>query len=307
MNPISTISSLDNEYCPAYDRWTFKFYCVSLASSTERRERIRKRFAYHGLLPWLTFVDAIPMDSGLIKYYVQGIKPPTGGPAHQFLATASCFASHLKALRTYLEDNNACHSKGVVICEDDILLKNNWDEHYHSIMNNMPDDANLIQFSYMLDKWDNTCWSGKNRNVENVFKFRSTPKSQENINASTSAWGTQMYWISLPQAINSLNKFDKPFVNLKHHSLVTSELITILPMGYLVYPPLAIEDCQNSLIRDDEGIQYHLKIFSPWGYSHYSGGDDDGVNDPISPLFEAEKKLIGKRPPPPPPPTTPLI
>lgn len=282
----------------SFDTWTARFYCISLKNS-DRRERIKRRFAYHGLLPWLTFVDAIPIDSPLIERYTEGTIPDTD--KFEYLATASCFASHLKAIRTYLEDPDSNYSKGAIICEDDVLLRNNWRELYQSVMDNMPEDAKIVQFSYMLDTWGNTQWVGKEPGKENIFKLKISADQKE-LPAihSTAAWGTQMYWISQSQAKNSLNQFDRPFIHLQDFSLVTSELITILPRGYLVYPIMVIEDCIGSLIRNQSKQDYHLKIFSPWGYSNFNGGDDDGKSDPASPLFQIEKASTGRRPPPPP-------
>ena len=283
----------------SFDKWTHRIYCISLKTSIDRRERIKKRFRYHGLLPWLTFVDAIPLDSPLIQRYVEGTGPGKSTDRSS-LAVASCFASHLKALRIYLEDSNASYSRGAIICEDDILLRNSWRELYESIMGNMPISANMIQFSYMLDTWGNTQWVGNDPRKENIFRLKVPADYLTNPHVgSTAAWGTQMYWISISQAIISLNQFDRPFI---HHefSLVTAELITVLPRGYFVYPAMVIEDCIGSLIREKSKLDYHVQIFSPWGYSNYSGGDDDGINDPISPLFHKQMKDTGTRPPPPP-------
>lgn len=288
----------NSESDSSFDKWTHRIYCISLKTSTDRRERIRKRFAYHGLLPWLTFVDAISMDSPLMQRYVEGTGPRKSTDREP-LAVASCFASHLKALRLYLEDPKAFYSRGAIICEDDILLRNDWRVLYKSIMGNMPIETNMIQFSYMLDTWGNTQWIGNNPREENIFKLKVPPDYKTNPNiSSTAAWGTQMYWISTSQAVKSLNKFDRPFIHQSEFSLVTAELITVLPRGCFVYPALVIEDCIGSLIEKD--TDYHIKIFSPWGYSNYSGGDDDGINFPLSPLFFVETKRTGRRPPVPP-------
>nr|QBK91177.1 MAG: glycosyltransferase family 25 [Pithovirus LCPAC202] len=286
----------------SFDKWTHRIYCISLKTSIDRRERIKKRFAYHGLLPWLTFVDAIPIDSPLMQRYVEGTGPGKSSD-RKSLAIASCFASHLKALRLYLEDPNAFYSRGAIICEDDILLRNNWRELYKSIMGNMPIETNMIQFSYMLDTWGNTIWIGNDPRKENIFRLRVPRDYKTNPNiSSTAAWGTQMYWISASQAVESLNRFDRPFIHQSQFSLVTAELITVLPRGCFVYPAMVIEDCIGSLIQDNKNsdLNYHIKIFSPWGYSNYSGGDDDGTKIPLSPLFLVEIQNTGRRPQVPP-------
>ena len=286
----------------SFDIWTHRFYCISLKTSTDRRERIKKRFAYHGLLPWLTFVDAISIDSPLMQRYVEGTGPGKS-TNRKSLAVASCFASHLKALRLYLEDSNAFYSRGAIICEDDILLRNDWRKLYKSIMGNMPIETNMIQFSYMLDTCGNTQWIGNDPRKENIFKLKVPPDYKTNPNiSSTTAWGTQMYWISTSQAIRSLNRFDRPFIHQSEFDLVTAELITVLPRGCYVYPAMVIEDCIGSLIQNAENsdLDYHIKIFSPWGYSNYNGGDDDGTNFPLSPLFFIEMQRTGRRPPAPP-------
>ena len=232
------------------DSWTHRIYCVSLPSAKERRSRIKKRFEYHKLTSFLTFVDAIPNNSPIItEYYNKNVIPKANDTFEKLQSTSACFASHLKAIRTYLEDPYSTNSVGVIICEDDILLHNNFIDKYNEIMENLPKTPaipNAITFSYMLDNvyWGyNTVWVGEDIKKENLFRMKKEV-----------AWGTQMYWLSRKYCYEVLEKYDIPFIAHQKYNIVTSELILTMAGRYLSYPVLALEDSIGSDIRNNDDM-----------------------------------------------------
>lgn len=233
-----------------------KIYCINLASSTSRHERMMNRFRAHGLSHKVTFVKAIPYQSALIDYYGEGVQPWYSS-VDQWRKDLACYASHLKAIRTSLEDS--IDEEGALICEDDILLHNNFIERYGQIMNNVPSGTGLVSMSYMIEDWNNGFTSaGVNPILGNLYTFNKKV-----------TWGTQLYWISREYGLKVLNDFDKPLRYLENYFPLTSEIIVKESKGYLAYPPLAIEDGLDS-DRAPADLPYHHKHFSRWGYHNYS-------------------------------------
>ena len=131
--------------------FSYPIYCINLATSVERKRRMISRFKKK-ILNNITFVSAIPLDSPLIDYYkgdsivLYDIDDPQYTNQHE--KDISCFASHIKSIRQFLEDNN--DQEYGLICEDDILFSNNFHLQIKDLTNNLPDHVPVLSLTYMI-------------------------------------------------------------------------------------------------------------------------------------------------------------
>nr|QBK89958.1 MAG: glycosyltransferase family 25 [Pithovirus LCPAC101] len=256
-------------------------YCINVRSSTDRRKRMVNRFETSGILDKVTFIDAIPSNSGLIDYYA-GYTSNEKEKDKIKRNVISCKASHIKAIRQFLSDAPSIYFEGEnenivnnygIICEDDIMLSNDFLRRYEETIQNLPDNTPLICLSYLIWQYGDIKWSGKDRNIENI------------CNIGKDVWGTQMYMISREYAIKVINKYDKDNHTLQSENsghILTSELITRKSGGYIAYPPLAIEDCIfSSIAYVDHTRSNHIQALKSFGYENYNKGELD-ESSPLS-------------------------
>jgi hypothetical protein len=217
-----------------------------------------------GLNNAVTFVDATDTSSNLVNYYIHNCCNWYNTET-QLRKDAACYASHIKALRLFLEtsDANAC-----VICEDDILFHNNFLTLFQNILDNLPSDTPLVTLAWMI--------SGPvDQTVVNSYFWKIDP---ENV------WGAQCYYITREYAMDAIDKFDRKFNSLVltyDLDKVTSEIIIRKSGGYMVTVPLVIEDCIDS-DRAPQDLPYHEKHWCYWDYNNYDASDFDYQ----SPLIE---------------------
>ena len=237
-----------------------RIYCINLKTSTDRRERMENRFEHHGLLEAVTFVEAIPRNSPLVTYYAQNLTCPAYGQT-KWRGELACYASHLKAIRQFLHDGGDF----ALICEDDILLHNNFLGRYVDMITNTPPGTSLITMSYMMENTGVTKWAGKQPEKKNLL-----------VIDPVYTWGAQIYLISQRYAFEVLTTYDKPFYEVCN-PLKTSEVIIRESKGLRAYPPLAIEDGIDS-DREPADLPYHHKHFKFWGYSNYSKSEKEHIS-----------------------------
>ena len=243
-----------------------KIYCINLEESVARKRRMINRFTHHKIMDRAVFVKAISRDSSIIDYYHQNINDLSevrpGYSERKWKSEMGCFASHLKAIRSFLEDGcDEC-----LIAEDDIIFHNNFVERYWQIRNNMFDDTTLISLSYMIEKYEDYGYSGKNPALENIC-----------ILNPLYTWGGQLYWISKKYAIEVLTKYDKPFKDIMNSQQHTCEIIHRNSKGYIAYPLLAIEEGIDSE-RAQEDIVYHHNHFGSWGFNNFNESEKLHLN-----------------------------
>lgn len=234
-------------------------FCINLRDSTDRRKRMEHRFKVAGLENKVTFINAIRRDSPLIEYY-HNLVIQQYPDTRKWRSEMACFASHLKAIRTFLEEGG----EEALICEDDIMLRNDFVNLWPAYRQNFPDNCPLVTFSYMIEKWEGYHFTGKNPNLKNILTL--DPKN---------TWGAQLYWISKDWAIKALLAYDKPyrFLNCQH----TSEVILRYSNGYLAYPPMAIEEGIDSE-RAPEDMPFHHNHFGQWGYKNFNLGEIEDIS-----------------------------
>ena len=261
-------------------------YCINVRSSTDRRKRMVNRFKVAGIEEKVTFIDAIPYNSSLIDYYA-GYNNNKLEHDKVKRNVISCKASHIKAIRqflsespsTYYDENNSSTKNNnivdnyAIICEDDIMLSNDFLNRYNETIQNLPDNTPLICLSYLLWQYEGIKWAGKNINIENICTM------------GPDVWGTQMYMISRAYAIEVIEKYDKTnyvLKSIKSDHILTSELITRKSGGYIAYPPLAIEDCiYSSIAYVDHTKSNHMQALKFFGYENYNKGELDDAS-PLS-------------------------
>jgi len=290
-------SLIDSLIDDKYDPNTIGFYCVNLKNCTDRRSRIEKRFKYHQLGKNLSFVEAINRDADEITIFLEGSweNQRTDISDKKKRSTAACMLSHIKAIRTMVDDIEKYKKQypdrkspnGGIICEDDILIKNTWKASYKNVMENLPDNSTLCSLGYMIDIWIDPAtnqtaypFSGKNRNNGNICKIHNKY-----------TWGTQMYWISEKYAKRALRIYGRKATDIERScpgQYVTSEVIVRLSGGHISYPPLVIEDAINFLIRPSNEMESHIKMLRSWGYNNYSDCEGD---EHLSPLYQDQLNI----------------
>lgn len=222
-------------------------YCINLRSRPDRQQRMMDRFNEQKIS--FEFVEAISKESHLIKFY----RPDNGGNSGE----VGCFASHLKAIRRFLEGKDPWG----IICEDDILLIKDFSTKLSQLVSQIPDNTQLVTLSYFVHNWNQFKWTNEANRL-----FLSPAKS---------TLGTQMYLIHYTYALGVIDKFDKPHFGLgpsqTQNILRTSERIVQNSQGLLSYPLLAIEDCLDSDIRPEDHLRnYHDNNFAQWNYFNYA-------------------------------------
>lgn len=254
-----------------------KFYCINLSTSVERRARMEERFRHHQI-DNIEFIEAIDKNSEEVQLF-HGDAHSTYDDINTWNSEGACFLAHLKAVKKFIVDGgDEC-----LICEDDIILRNNFKDEYTKVKENVPDDFTLVSMSYMIYKWEGYDWSGKMRSKENLCTLHPIY-----------TWGAQLYLMSRLYALEVINRYDKPFVQIQsneeikswtqdqiaHNRKHTSEIIIRESKGYICYPVLAIEECYQS-DRKPEDIPYHVNIFKQWGYNNFSDSEVHIVVDGI--------------------------
>jgi GR25 family glycosyltransferase involved in LPS biosynthesis len=256
--PLAGMAASHNPECP--------IFCVNLARSGARRERMERRLGYHGLLERTRFVEAIPDDSPLVDARLAGL--PAEAADRRRRAEAACLASHLLAIRTFLESTPDTVG-GAIVCEDDALLHNDWAERFGKVLDNLPEDAPLCSLSYHVASWEGVLWAGRDAGQQNVCTF--VPET---------TWGAVMYWISRRYASTVIGRWDVPFRHLPPSFV--SELIIKWSGGYLSYPVLALEDAIDSEIRPyQDVVNWHIPFLAGWGYGNFSACEQ---GDEMSPM-----------------------
>lgn len=241
-----------------------RIYCINLKESTGRRQRMEKRFAHHGFSKLVTFVEAIPRYSSDLNYYTQDLVCPHND-TKKWLGELACYASHLKAVRRFVDDGGEYG----IICEDDIMLVNNFLSRYVNIALNIPNGTPLVTMAYMLETLDGSQWAGNNPDQRNLLTINPV-----------ATWGAQIYWLTRDYALRVLEMYDKPFRDVEN-PLRTSEVIIRQSGGLRGYPPMAIEDCIDS-DREPGDLSYHMPHFSFWGYENYNSGEGDVHLSPLA-------------------------
>ncbi|MCU1449830.1 MAG: hypothetical protein JWP02_2000, partial [Acidimicrobiales bacterium] len=253
-------------------------FCINLARSVARRQRMERRLGHHGVLDLTTFVEAIPADSALVDERLIGLPAQAADPWRR--AQAGALASHLKAIRTFVEETPES-TPGAIICEDDVLLHNDWGRRLCEVLDNLPEGAPLCALYYTLNSWDGVKWAGRHPERGNLCAL-----------LPGNTWASVMYWISREYARTVLERWDTSFRHLPPE--LFPELILQWSGGYLCHPPLALEDAIDSELLPERGTDFHLPALRPWGYTNYSACEEGEELSPLARLdTEPRRVTIG--------------
>lgn len=240
------------------------------------------RFTRSGLIEKVHFIPAVPPDSALVDYYGSNVLP-SDQKKRDGIAR---LLSHLQALRVFLASVQMEKSSGAIVCEDNILLSNNFADELQPIFENLPGrnlpsllygGTPLIALSYIVRDWSGFVWRGLDPEQHNLC-----------VLVPENTFGTPMYWISPEYAIEVLDRYDRPvdqISGLRPDEAITSELIVRRSRGYIAYPLLAIRDGIDSQEEDD--------FFVHWGPDNFSDcqSDDDKR---LSRWYKANNESEGK-------------
>lgn len=225
-------------------------YCINIKSCVERRARMEQRFAIAGVNA--TFVDALPFRDKTLDAYTANCAPWYDN-RDQWLKDVACLLSHLRAIGAFL------HSKQEwgIICEDDVLLHNEFVPRLTQLMTKLPEGCPLVSLGFII-----TGRFAMNRHNEDFYHVDCA-----------NTWGGQCYMMSRSYALEAMKNFHKPMRELKaNYANVTAELTIRYSRGYLAAQALAIEDCIDS-VRKPRDLPHHTKHMCAHDYRNFSAGD----------------------------------
>lgn len=221
------------------------------------------------------FVDAISAADKEVDFYAQN-NNPWHSDRQQWLRDLACFASHLKAIRTFLDSG----SEMALICEDDILFHNSFASLADTLITGAYQSAkqivNLISFTYMISGGVDQTYAVEivDRAPEPgvVWKDLTGPPVRYGLWKIDKkvTWGAQCYYIHRGWAERVYKLLHRPVTEK-----ITSEAIIQRSGGYMASVPLVVEDNIGS-DRAPQDIPFHLRHFSRWTYANYIGSDPDG-------------------------------
>ena len=238
-------------------------FCINLETEVGRRARMRRRLAQHGLLERTRFLKALTID----------------GPANRRdeewrgRASVACFMSHLEAMRQMLADPLLART-GAVVCEDDVLLHDEFCERYDAAIANLPAGASMCELGYVLAGWHRDfVWAGRDPSLHNLCPI-----------VPDTVWASHMYWMSPPYARRLLELYgDRRPEEL---STIIEHQIQHPSGGFVTYPSLALQDAIDSTLRPAEDLDFHLSGQSMWDYRDYAACEQ---GEDLSPLASQER------------------
>lgn len=257
-------------------------YCINLAEANDRKQRMVIRFEHHHLSERVHFVEAITKSNPVVDLMLKDFDRYT--ITDTVRAEAACLFSHIKALKMFLQSK---HSQAI-ICEDDIMLHNNFSIQLDKIMENCPKDISLVSLGYIILFWDKFEWGGIVPERKNLRPI-----------VPSVTWGCQCYLINREYANKIIKLLDKPFKDIKVGNYITSELILKESNGLVSWPPLAIEEVIDSQIRTVDQLDTHLAAAQIWGYFNYANAEQEHrsqlYEDYQNKLSEIQKKYRPRR------------
>lgn len=202
-------------------------FCIVTDESKE--DIMKNRFESSGLD--VIYIKSVKQDNGIIQWYGNNnIR----------------YASHMRALRSFIESGKL---EGI-ICEDSMMIHNEFISRYVQYRKNIPDDYTVVTLSYEVYTW-NMIWSGKDPSITNICKTHEDTLK-----------GTYMYLISRKYAMDCLGVYDRP------QTIFSIDEIT--HNGYAVYPILAILEPPTPIIlQTSDQIRQWNKNWKDWGIQNF--------------------------------------
>jgi hypothetical protein len=210
------------------------------------------RFEHHRLAGHVRFVEAVEADSDEVTRVLSGVE------RHDRAAVA-CLCSHISALRGFL-DQTGSDVAGAIIMEDDVALHDDFVERIQSTMSNAPADTTLVALGYLVWRWPDIRWSGRDPSARDLATLHPS-----------NVWGTHAYWISRNEAIRVVERLDRPLAQLAHG--VTADAITQHSGGHIAYPPLVLEEAHDSTTDGEERLAAHRSAQLGFDVAAYSAAE----------------------------------
>ena len=232
-------------------------YCVHLPSSVARRERMERRFRHHGL------------DRAELVPAIEFTEPRDDSDEWKAMAGRYATASHLSCMRRLLDEVPESEG-GAIICEDDVLIHNEFTERLPPALANLPDDAGMLLLGFMVYGWpEGLVWSGRDPGQENLVPV-----------IPWQSWGAHGYWITHRYAQELVDRLGS--VPVRELSDNVEAQLTFPSNGHAVYPPLMLQESIDSIIRPAHEVSVHVTMQAAWPYRDYAAAEGEGP--PISPL-----------------------
>lgn len=230
---------------------------------------MERRFRHHGL------------DRAVMVPAVEYSEPRNDSDEWKAMAGRHTTASHLKCMRRVLEEVPESEG-GAVICEDDVLIHNEFLERLEPALANLPEEAGALLLGFMVIGWpDGLVWSGREPKRENLVPV-----------IPWVSWGAHGYWVKHSYARERVELLgDTPVEELSN---CVEEQITFPADGHSVYPPLMLQETIDSVVRPANEVANHVLMQSAWPYSDYAAPEPEPAESPLAnlpgayrlPLFE---------------------
>jgi len=248
-------------------------YCINLKSSVDRRERMEHRFKVAGLTSHVTFVEAVPWTDSVIADNFPSVDLPEPEIKHH-MCVMGCMLSHYKALQMFIESGD----DEAIICEDDVMLHDDFACRYLTLFDNVPAKTSLVMLGWTAGSLYGFKWAGRDPQRKNLARI-----------LPDRTWGTIMYWISRDYAIKAREYFYSISPLIRKDKKIScsrglidghsSEDITRYSRGYIAIPPLALSDCLDTTLRHNLPDQTDVfNLFKPWGFKDYLRGERGDVS-----------------------------
>lgn len=244
-----------NELCrlSSYPEVELPIYCIHVTEAVDRKRHLEAQFRHIGASRVIVVEALTPSSPEVVDHYGAGFRRDFP----HWATTVSCFASHLKALRTFVEGSTDSYA---IICEDDVCFRKDFAKALRRVWDNMPEGCPLVALSYWHQRSElaPTTWAGRDPSQKNLAPIGTTA-------------GALLYLISRKWAIEALERFDRPLKDIVA-PMKTSEAITLASGGLLAHPPLAVEKPNNtSLIvtNDARHEAKHTAFYRRWGFENF--------------------------------------
>lgn len=255
---------------PIYDPTTFLFpvYCINSKEREDKKQIMYSRFIAASIHDDITFVRAVLPEMPIVDHYLY---TPNVLVPHEMKALRSNvarFASHIKAVRTFLENSEA---EFCLIVEDDVMFHNNFKERLHALYYNCPLETSLVSLCWMLSGSIDQTFVGRNCDIQNLWAI------DPDVTVGCSA-----YCLTRAYALRILDAYDHPHAvlmrafslstvasaSLGPTQVVPLDIFVRLSRGYMASVPLCIPDCVES-------ESFQRKQFCYWGWENYNKSDPD--------------------------------
>jgi GR25 family glycosyltransferase involved in LPS biosynthesis len=258
----------DLQKCPEGGLCRLRIYAIAVKNRRNTIERALQRIRAN-----YTIIDAVLTDSELVSWYHWHIVPSEQVHLHEqgaggyvagpWQTVVACFLSHIKALKTLIDDPDA---EAAMIVEDDVVFLRDVELLWQRISDafKLLNDADVVRLSY-LD------------HAKHI-----SPRTQAEFQLNGTWSGTQAYMISKQFAKLAVDTVDHPVRFLRNRFLsITSELVlnadfadtkVTVPVHprcrvFVLQPPIAIERVD---VKSTIGNSPHWQEFAMYGFENYA-------------------------------------